>query len=391
MAIINTRSPHFVGLSDVNIAYATLDIEIYSGNKNTGYTGTPQYSLRKQLIPNDIKIFFEVSELIRDYLDIKFSGFYFDSDQFSTCMWVRMVKTSFDSNGGQLQQFTSTDLAIDGYSYFEEGNFYSNTGKNLLMSNREVFALDDNIYRIPLYIGEEVSVAFLRDGEIVGTYTNAGGSVLNSEQVAHISINGNNPYDSFQSRIVNTYLGVFEDNYCISQFLNSLSIGKVDAIHIENTDGTLDIINVKTIDECRYEPKKITFVNKFGVLQDMYFFKKKVEQMTTKRESYKSNILNLQQGNDYNIYEHTKRDFNVSANESMTLSSGFLSESYNEVFKQLMLSEKVWITNTTDTEEQVLPINIKTSDITYKTSLNDKLVEYTIEFENSYSVLNNIR
>ena len=390
MAIINTRTPHFVGLSDVNIAYATLDIEIYSGNKNTGYTGTPQYSLRKQFIPNDIKIFFEVSELIRDYLDIKFSGFYFDSDEFHTCKWVRMTKTSFNSNGGQLQQATSTDLVIDGYSYFEEGSFYSYTGKNLLMSNREVFALDDNIYRIPLYIGEEVNIAFLRDGEIIGTYTNAGGSVLTTEQIAHISINGISPYDSFKSRIVKTN-GEFENKKCISQYLNTLSIGKVDTIHIGNTDGTLDIINVKTIDECRYEPKKVTFVNKFGVLQDMYFFKKMVEKMTSKRESYKSNILNLQQGESYNVYEHTKRDFNISANESMTLSSGFLSESYNEVFKQLMLSEKVWITNRTNTSEQVLPINIKTSDITYKTSLNDKLVEYTIEFDNSYNVLNDIR
>ena len=51
-------------------------------------------------------------------------------------------------------QATSTDLALDGYSYFEEGSFYSYTGKNLLMSNREVFALDDNVYRIPLYIGD---------------------------------------------------------------------------------------------------------------------------------------------------------------------------------------------------------------------------------------------
>jgi len=390
MAIINTRSPHYVGLANVNIAYATLDIEVYSGNKNNGYSGNPQYSLRKQLIAGDAKIFFEVSELIRDYLDIKFSGFYFDSDQLHTCKWVRMIKTSFNSNGGQLTQATSIDLVIDGYSYFEEGNFYSYTGKNILMSNREVFALDDNIYRIPLYIGEEVSVAFLRDGEIVGTYTNAGGSLLNSEQVAHISINGISAYDSFTSRIVKLN-GEFENNKCISQYLNTLSIGKVDTIHIGNTDGTLDIINVKTIDECRYEPKKITFVNKFGVLQDMYFFKKMVEKMTTKRESYKSNILNLQQSNDYNIYEHTKRDFNISANESMTLSSGFLSESYNEVFKQLMLSEKVWITNRTDTSEKVLPINIKTSDITYKTSLNDKLVEYTIEFDNSYNVLNDIR
>jgi len=81
----------------------------------------------------------------------------------------------------------------------------------------------------------------------------------------------------------------------------------------------------------------------------------------------------------------------VVGKESITLSSGFLSESYNEVFKQLMLSEKVWITNRTNTSEQVLPINIKTSDITYKTSLNDKLVEYTIEFDNSYNVLNDIR
>ena len=111
--------------------------------------------------------------------------------------------------------------------------------------------------------------------------------------------------------------------------------------------------------------------------------------MTTKRESYKANTLTYT--NTYDTSVHTKRDFNITANESFTLSSGFLSESYNEVFKQLMLSEKVWITNLTDTEEQILPINIKTSDITYKTSLNDKLVEYTIEFENSYNVLNDIR
>jgi len=58
MAIINTRSPHYVGLADVNIAYATLDIEVYSGNKNNGYSGTPQYSLRKQLIPGNAKIYF---------------------------------------------------------------------------------------------------------------------------------------------------------------------------------------------------------------------------------------------------------------------------------------------------------------------------------------------
>jgi len=389
MAIINTRSPYFVRTAIANIAYATLDIEIYSGDKNTSYTGTPQYSLRKQILPNATGINFEISELIRDYLDMRFFGLYYYSDSYHSCYWVRIVKTSFDSNGGQLQQATSTDLAFDGYSYFEEGRINSFDNKNLLITNREVFALDDNVYRIPVYIGTDVNIAFIRDGEIVGTYVNTDNSLNTTDQVSHITLNGTSEYDSFRARVANNYLGVFEDNKCISQYLNTLSIGKVDTIHIGNTDGTLDIIKVKTIDECRYEPKKITFVNKFGVLQDMYFFKKMVEQMTTKRESYKANTLT--NSNQYDTTVHTKRDFNITANESMTLSSGFLSESYNEVFKQLMLSEKVWITNTTNTEEQVLPINIKTSDITYKTSLNDKLVEYTIEFENSYNVLNDIR
>jgi len=389
MAIINTRSPHFISASNVDLAYATLDIEIYSGDRDTSYTGTTQYSLRKQIVLSQTRVSFEVSELIRDYLDMLFFGLYYYPDSFHTCKWVRKTLTSFDGNDVQLSQSITTDLAIDGYSYFEEGNINSFNGKNLLITNREVFALDDNIYRIPVYIGTDINIAFLRDGEIVGSYINTANSLDTANQVSHISINGTSEYDSFRARVANDYLGVFENNACISQFTNSLSIGKVDTIHIGNSDGTLDIINVKTIDECKYEPKKITFINKFGVLQDMYFFKKMVERMTSKRESYRANTLTYT--NQYDTSIHTKRDFNITANESMTLSSGFLSESYNEVFKQLMLSEKVWITNLTDTEEQVLPINIKTSDITYKTSLNDKLVEYTIEFDNSYNVLNDIR
>ena len=386
MGIINTRSPYFLSVSDSDLAYATLGIEIYNGDRDADYTGNNQYSLRKNIILNTTKVSFEISELIRDYLDMEFDGGYSASDQDYTCKWVRMTLTAFDGNDVQLSQSITTSLAIDGYSYFEEG-LINSISKNTLISNRDVFALDDNIYRIPLYTGTSVNITFLLNGEIVNTYTNSG-SVESEEQVKHISINDLSEYDSFISRIVKND-GVFENNSCISKFKNSLSIGKVDTIHIGNTDGTLDIINVKTIDECKYEPKKITFINKFGVLQDMYFFKKSIEKMTTKRESYKANTLTS--SNSYETYNHTKRDFNIQANESISLSSGFLNESYNEVFKQLMLSEKVWITNRTNTQEQVLPINIKTSNITYKTSVNDRLVEYTIEFDNSYNVLNDIR
>ena len=121
----------------------------------------------------------------------------------------------------------------------------------------------------------------------------------------------------------------------------------------------------------------------------MYFFKKSTNSMTTKREDYKANTIKAD--NTYSVNQHNKVDFNITANSAVKLSSGFLNESSNEKFKQLLLSEKVWITRTFKNDQLVLPINIKTSSISYKTSLNDKLVEYSIEFNDSYNAINNIR
>ena len=147
--------------------------------------------------------------------------------------------------------------------------------------------------------------------------------------------------------------------------------------------------SVKQVEDCKFTPHKVTFVNKNGVLDDMYFFKKSTNSMTTKRENYKGNTIKAD--NTYSISQHNEVDFNISANSMVKLSSGFLNESSNEKFKQLLLSEKVWITRTFKNSELVLPINIKTNDISYKTSLNNKLVEYSIEFEDSYNAINNIR
>ena len=250
-----------------------------------------------------------------------------------------------------------------------------------------MFVLADNVFRIPIHTLNSPSVVFLKDGNVVSSQT-LSSSTLSAEQVKYISVDGTTGnYDSFKSRVLEDN-GVFEDSKCLQDFLDEFEIGEVDTVRVSDSNGT-ETIKVITLDECKYEPKKVTFINKFGVLQDMFFFKKSVERMTVKKDSYKANIRN--QYDQYSISSHVNRDFNVSGKESITLSSGYLSEEYNEVFKQLMLSEKVWVTNVTDTEVQVLPINVKTSDITYKTSLNNKLVEYTIEFDNSFDTINNIR
>ena len=182
--------------------------------------------------------------------------------------------------------------------------------------------------------------------------------------------------------------------YSVSGFTGAMDnvsvkeVYDVSKITVSDDNGTTNA-NVKQVEECKFKPHKVTFVNKNGVLDDMYFFKKSTNSMTTKRENYKGNTIKAD--NTYSINQHNKVDFNITANSMVKLSSGFLNESSNEKFKQLLLSEKVWITRTFKNSELVLPINIKTNDISYKTSLNNRLVEYSIEFNDSYNAINNIR
>ena len=378
---INTRSPYYVSTSISNTAYTTLDIYIWEGSVTS--TTTPKYILKKYAISGSTWVSYEISELVRDYIDTIFDG-----DYNGQSVWYKSTINVYNSSNVLISTInSSTQSAFDSYSYFEEGESFNIGLKSLLMSNKEMFVLADNVFRIPIHTLNNPTILFLKDGQVVSSQT-LSGTTESSTQVKYISIDGiTGNYDSFKSRVLEDN-GTFEDSKCLQDFLDEFEIGEVDTIRVSDSNGT-ETIKVITLDECKYEPKKVTFVNKFGVLQDMFFFKKSVEKMTVKKESYKANTRN--QYDSYSISSHVNREFNVVGNESISLSSGFLSEEYNEVFKQLMLSEKVWVTNVTDTDVQVLPINVKTSDITYKTSLNDKLVEYTIEFDNSFDTINNIR
>jgi hypothetical protein len=376
---INLRSPKYITIAPPSTsAYAILTLSV--GQGATAGT-TLRYTLRKNITDTSVLVAFEVSELLRDFLDINFDGSYNGQ-----AIKVVAALTVYNSSNTSLSVTGFTLYAFDSYSYFEEGNFDVEE-KSAMISNKVIFALNDNSVRIPINTSKSPVVTFLKDGNIVNTISYSSSS-FPIGQIAYATVNATDSSESYIDRVLGDG-GVLERSKCLTDFLNEFEISEADEVRISNNTGSLEIIKIKTLQECKYEPKKFTFVNKFGALQDIYFFKKQVNKMDVSKESYNANTLSNTY--TYDRSTHTKRDFNIKGKESFTFSSGYLSEEYNEVFKQMMLSEKVWITNITDIEEQVLPINVKTSNITYKTSLNDRLVEYTIEFENSYNVLNDIR
>ena len=388
MARINTRSPYWKTISDSYLSYAILNLYVYTGN-SSNVPSQPTYTIRKSVLPSEnvagvtYSINFEIAELVRDELDTIFDG-----DYNGQAVWTKVNIMGYNASGSLITlPINETTIAFDGYNYFEE---QTTDEGNIMITNRELFVLEDNTFRLPIYTGLNApTIVFYKDGEIIASETFSYDQD-SSNQIKYVSIYGDTVnWDTFEERVFEDGGVDFESSVCLQSFFNNYSIGAVDKIEVSGSGQKIQTIKVNVLEECKYEPKKVTFINKFGALQDMYFFKKAVEKMTVKKESYKANILNANK--TYSISSHTNRDFNITAKESITLSSGFLSEEYNEVFKQMMLSEKVWITNIIETGEQVLPINVKTSNITYKTSLNDRLVDYTFDFDYSFNVINNIR
>jgi len=53
----------------------------------------------------------------------------------------------------------------------------------------------------------------------------------------------------------------------------------------------------------------------------------------------------------------------------------------------MQLSEDCWI----EIENKTLPINVASSSLNYKTHLNDKLINYTIQIDFAFDTINNIR
>ena len=138
---------------------------------------------------------------------------------------------------------------------------------------------------------------------------------------------------------------------------------------------------------------RILFTNKFGAIQEIWFFLKEVNTTSRKQKTFQRNIISPT--GTYSTIEHTKQVFNTTANNTLTLSSGFYPEWANEWFEQLMLSESVWLINSAiginPTSVNYIPLNVKKSRMTRKTSLNNRLIEYKFDFEMAYDYINSVR
>jgi hypothetical protein len=349
MAKINIRSPYFINHTATNLTSTTLEIVIYFGIANTSF-GTPQYTLVSTAI-ND-KVNFEVSELIKDYIDTEFNGTFPSTPvdiKESTTIFVDYRITETTTSGTTVLTPVYGVRAFYGYGYFEDGANPNFDNVFYLQTNNRILKNISSTVTIPVDNTIATRVDWLY-------------------QLATVSSVVLTPETKIENQI---------------SYITNTGNFNVDEVAIITSSKTL-FVAIDSYEKCKYTPIKLTFINKYGAYQEIWMFANSILSMNTTEERYKSNILT---NGTYNTYDPQIKVLTKNANQTLKLNSDYYPESYNEIFRQLFLSEKVWIKYLGNT----LGVNIENKQITYKTSLTDSLINYTIDVSFAFDTINNIR
>lgn len=450
--IINARSPYYIKVEPASgtLSSASMSLYIYSGTLTTDKPASPQYTISKDIIGTNNYVIYEITELIRDYLITEYGSYSIDGVWVEAD--VTLTKTSgsetqnydylaFDGYGyfeegvnprtstnPAVTKVSSTTTGTAGYKLIDStqtftktvsvGDAVTNTTDSTsttisaidsdtqLTVKQDIFVTGEN-YTIadtgnytPQYLQTNTKIYFKRGRDIVfpifaeaeGTieFTTGGGANV----FWNVTEEFWNLYDEYWSTVMSD-ITVSDTN---------ISQDKIVYIRVTPTDGLITgdqitistsksgytqsvVVTLEEVCEPKYDFLDVIFYNKYGALQIMPFHKKSVKSLNANSDSYKRNLMDFVSDPTYNKEKHQIRQFHVTGKESITMNTGYIDESFNDVMKQLMLSEQVFVYD----GNEVLPITLDTSSLQFKTSVNDKLINYTIDFSYAFNKINDIR
>ena len=355
---INTKSPYVLFTEQTSFKYAVFQIYIYDGTQENDRSANPNYTLVSTTF--DTKGNVEISPFIDSLIEQQFNGIYGTTGKWVDSRYY-LTDDLAEVPTGTTTSFVS-QYALPGYSYFEDGINFSDVSNGLLIDNEE----------IQISVGEGITVPIFTDVADRIILRNTDNVIVDEVDVT--LLRGDEAENKiFYYQFVGPYPG--------------------ELASIEIIPSTLlrpnRVLRIIEVNECKYTPLKITFLNRYGVLQDLWFFKRKDVTLSVKQEDYKRSLINIQ-GETYNKFNHQTQVYNKKANEEITLNSGFVPESFNVVFKEMILSERVWLTGDINGVDTIRPVNVTSSSFNYKYKLDEKLINHEVKLDFAFDTINNI-
>lgn len=350
--IFLSRSPYFVEITPSELFdKATMELKLWRGDYDVDEPLDPNYVLSKQVVQaGQERIIFDISTVANDFVKAQYSNMVNSQAAFTSSVfqsvWIKALITATYQED-TLGSVEKTFIAVDGFGYHEEG-FNPDISQKVLSTNDRHIIYPDTA--APLYFVTEGLTSITINGQDVPFTFN---QTFNNQRFAYVNM----------AAFIDT-----EPSF--------------DAVFEYGEETITHTFDVK--EECRYEVVNCIFKNKFGFWQSIPFNKVSKDRLTKDSQSYEANISTFGQ---YSTLSHIKKQFLVNGQKSILVNTDFIPEYYNPVFTELFMSEFVYL----ERGGQVSPVNITSQNIEYKTVKVNKLIQYSLEFEYAFPVINTVK
>lgn len=382
MNILFVRSPYTFQVDGINLKQARC--KLYLWNEPNTLPTTPTYEF--YFIPpsaTQTKGYFNISNECLEFINPTFPTFYTNyNSQESYNHWcyakviVEWADTIEDPEWQEGEESGQTYICVNGYTEYTQGRNFMILNTliypliNVLYPQINSYAEDDYYINIPnvntIYPYVDFLVQDLVDEDNFTYFANyfyTDGTVGNLVQITTSSI------------------GI----KMIRMPLRDLSISRTKPYYVilyqynVQNDEYLEIFQYIMNPLCtpKYPVQELSFINKLGGWEFLYCMGNSEDKVDMTNTDYK-----FAQPFNYDIHVGQRQTFNTIGKKSIKLNTGWVPERTKILIEQLLFSETILIDK--------VPVVLKTKSSVLKKTLKDKMINYTLEFEYKFNVINNI-
>ena len=359
---IFARSPYIIEVDAVGQSGSKVELYIYTNG--TTPPSTPTYVLEK-LIPasNNTQTLYNISPYLLEYIKHPsfFNNYATDNVPLSTNQYVCVDVKRYKLVASVYTLLDSlTYFAFDGFGYYEQG--YNPTH----IPQQTGFLDKQNYY----YWADANNSPFANPLQRAGTIT------------AYLPTGYYVKYTQLQTGLTYTSaVSPADDIYEVFRVYPSyyLTGNKVEIY----TNLNILIWNATfyPIEECKYEVITCDFVNMYGAWQREFFFKASYSSVNTNATEF--NLM--QKMGLFGVWDtkaNQRQTFNTNGTITHRVNTGWVDETFSSNLQQLILSERILLNG--------FPVKMKTTNIDKQKNINNKTINYVLEFDESHDLINNV-
>jgi hypothetical protein len=129
----------------------------------------------------------------------------------------------------------------------------------------------------------------------------------------------------------------------------------------------------------KYPNIRIKWKNRYGEFDYFNFYMANVKSFSSTKKTYQPQLGSWQGRTlGYNEWDSQTLNYITDSSQTMLVNTFWIPETYNDIFKQLIVSNEIYWCQENTTH--VKPLTIITPNITFKTHVVDKLIQYSFDF-----------